>query len=59
VVHVAARNIDVVEAWTVPSSSPALSVCVVGTGAFYPEEWIWLGTALAPSGPVWHLMEVR
>lgn len=57
--HVAARQGDIVDVWTLPSGTRKRSVIVVGTGHEYPDEWCWLGTALAPSGLVWHLMDTR
>jgi hypothetical protein len=59
IAHVASRNPHVVEVWTTPTNTPDVMVQVVGTGQPYPDGWTWLGTALAPGGLVWHLMQVR
>lgn len=57
IVHVAAREMATVEVWTKPSNDADIMVTVVGTGHTYPEEYRYLGTALAPEGLVWHLMK--
>lgn len=55
---VACRNLTVVEFWARANQVviPRKFV-VVGTGHPIPVDVTYWGTALAPSGLVWHLME--
>lgn len=57
--HVAARTADAVEVWTRPKNAADLVVTVVGTGHGHPGHWQWIGTAPAPHGLVWHLMDTK
>ncbi len=62
VLHVACRQVDVVELWALESGGPPIERAfqVVGTGQPLPDRWfMYRGTAIAPGGQlVWHLMEV-
>lgn len=63
IVHVAARTPDEVEVWAVVRGSawsehtpaPTLRVTVTGTGHPVPSGAVYIGTAVAPAGLVWHL----
>jgi len=60
IAHVAARSADAVEVWAV--HDPRLvkvrrRFTVVGTGHPVPDLTRHVGTALAPHGLVWHLLE--
>jgi hypothetical protein len=61
--HVAARRSDTVELWAFSDGSTG-STCtfrVFGTGQPLPDDATiaYRGTALAPGGLVWHLMELH
>lgn len=62
IVHVACRQVDLVEVWSLDDGSgepDPRTFQVVGTGHAFPDDWQYRGTALSPSGRlVWHLMEV-
>lgn len=58
--HVAARQADTVELWAFNGGSTTMRTFrVFGTGQPLPgnEPIVYRGTALAPGGLVWHLME--
>lgn len=59
--HVAARQSDTVEVWAFSdgSATPTRTFRVFGTGQRLPvdDPIDYRGTALAPNGLVWHLME--
>jgi hypothetical protein len=59
--HVAARQADVVEVWAFSGggTTTARTFRVFGTGQSLPagDPVDYRGTALAPNGLVWHLME--
>jgi hypothetical protein len=61
ILHVDARTADVVELWAVAGHAPARrrSFRAFGTGQELPTagQLAHRGTALAPHGLVWHLME--
>ena len=60
VVHVACRNMHVVEVWALVTDSPTVtrSFRVYGTGHPLPPYVQHRGTAIAPGGQlVWHLIE--
>ena len=60
VLHVACRNMHVVELWALHTDVPApiRSFRVYGTGHSLPPDLEYVGTALAPGGQlVWHLFE--
>ena len=59
--HIATRNPRVVEVWAEHDDDPTVhdptqNVIIVGTGHEWPPCAEWIGTALAPSGLVWHLL---
>lgn len=59
--HVAARRPEAVEVWAVhdPEMPPTTyHLVVVGTGHPWPPDAVWKGTAVAPHGLVWHLLDV-
>ena len=61
ILHVASRSADTVEVWAVREEGGLhtfSTVRVFGTGHPYPDDGEWLGTALAPHGLVWHLIEI-
>lgn len=58
VLHVACRNMHVVELWAMNTPGPTRSFRVYGTGHSLPPDLEYVGTALAPGGQlVWHLFE--
>lgn len=60
ILHVASRRAEVVEVWALDSGTPVVGryFRVFGTGHPLPDERLrHAGTALAPGGLVWHLME--
>jgi hypothetical protein len=60
IVHVACRNMHVVELWAMNTTQPksTRSFRVYGTGQSLPPDLDYIGTALAPGGQlVWHLFE--
>lgn len=61
ILHVAARRPETVELWALADLYPTRirSLRVFGTGAEIPNAGLLAhrGTALAPTGFVWHLME--
>lgn len=58
--HVATRRPDVVEMWVQDEGKAMVrSYAVVGTGHPWPDDAVYLGTAIAPGGSlVWHLLAV-
>lgn len=61
--HVAARRPDVVEVWAFSDGSTAMTRTfrAFGTGQPIPkgDPLTYAGTALAPGGLVWHLIELH
>lgn len=60
ILHVASRRAEVVEVWALDTGAPIAvrHFRVFGTGHPLPDEQLrHVGTALAPGGLVWHLME--
>lgn len=60
ILHVASRRAEVVEVWALDSDAlvAVRHLRVFGTGHPLPDERLrHVGTALAPGGLVWHLME--
>jgi hypothetical protein len=61
VLHVAARQVDTVEFWSLNEPDQLAETCrfrVVGTGHLVDPNWVHRGTAIAPGGMlVWHLMQ--
>lgn len=60
VLHVAARTPHAVELWTLHTPTTSARPCtfrVYGTGHPIAPDHTYRGTALAPHGLVWHLLE--